>query len=78
MAMGNILYTQYLFAFEMAGAVLLVAIIGAITLAFFGSDLVHYKKVIRRQRLASKASGLRIVDIQSANRPSLTDKEKSE
>jgi NADH-quinone oxidoreductase subunit J len=77
MALGNILYTHYVLAFEMAGAVLLVAIIGAISLAFFGSDASFHKKIIRRQRRASKASGLRIVDIPSGTSVSVSNQEKS-
>lgn len=64
-AMGNILYTKYVLAFEMAAAVLIVAIIGAISLAFFGSDMQENEKVVRDQREASKEAGLRIVDIKS-------------
>lgn len=74
-AMGDILYTQYVVAFEMAAAVLLVAIIGAISLAFFGSDMQQAEKVIRNQREASKETGLRIVNIPSATH--LKTEEKS-
>lgn len=35
-ALGNVLYTQYAYAFELAAVVLLVAIIAAISLAFRG------------------------------------------
>jgi len=67
-AMGNILYTHYYVAFEMAALVLLVAIIGAISLAFFGSDMAESEKVIFNQREACKENGLRIVDIPSKGR----------
>ena len=76
MLLGDLLYTHYVLAFEMAAAVLLVAIIGAISLAFFGSDMAQNKKVIRRQRDASKASGLRLIDIPSATVLSNTSKDK--
>jgi NADH-quinone oxidoreductase subunit J len=67
-SMGDILYTHYYLAFEMAALVLLVAIIGAISLAFFGSDMQEHKKVIKKQREASKENGLRIIDIPSEGR----------
>ena len=60
--MGTLLYTRYVFAFELAGAVLLVAIIGAIVLAFFGRPKGH-ARVQTDQRDASKANGLRVVDL---------------
>src|SRR3990167_7756023 len=35
-SIGDVLYTDYLYPFEVAGAILLVAILAAISLAFFG------------------------------------------
>lgn len=45
-ALGNVLYTKYVFFFEVAGLVLLVALIGAIILA------LHRQKDVKRQSIA--------------------------
>ena len=42
-ALGNILYTKYIFFFQVAGLILLVAMIGAIVLT------LHHKPNVRRQ-----------------------------
>jgi NADH-quinone oxidoreductase subunit J len=60
--LGILLYTHYVLAFELAGAILLVAIIGAISLAYLGRPK-DPEKIITDQRDANKASGLRLVDI---------------
>ncbi len=44
-ALGRVLYTQYMYLFEIAGLVLLVAMIGAIVLT------LHHKRGVRRQRI---------------------------
>ena len=44
-AIGNLLYTRYLFVFEGAGFVLLVAMIGAITLT------MRHRRDIKRQNV---------------------------
>ena len=58
-ALGRVLYTTYVHFFELAGLVLLVAMIGAIVLT------LHHKKEARRQNVAaqnarSKASAVEI------------------
>ncbi len=47
-ALGDILYTRYVFAFEMAGLILLVAMIGAIILT------LRHRTEVRRQRIAAQ------------------------
>lgn len=47
-ALGDILYTQYLLPFQMAGLILLVAMIGAITLTLRHRSNVH-RQVVRKQ-----------------------------
>ncbi len=42
-ALGNILYTKYIFFFQVAGLILLVAMIGAIVLT------LHHRRNVRRQ-----------------------------
>jgi NADH-quinone oxidoreductase subunit J len=60
-ALGMLLYTKYLFSFEMAAIILLIAIIGSISLVFVGRRQSTKKQDIARQHLATKASRLRII-----------------
>lgn len=45
-ALGNILYTDHIFLFQLAGMILLVAMVGAIVLT------LHHKENVRRQNIA--------------------------
>jgi NADH-quinone oxidoreductase subunit J len=61
---GRVLYTNYVYYFQAAGFVLLVAMIGAIVLT------LQHRPNVRRQVIAdqvgrSRASGLRVVQIKS-------------
>jgi NADH-quinone oxidoreductase subunit J len=47
-AIGQLLYTRYVYLFEAAGLILLVAMIGAIVLT------LHHKKDVRRQSVAAQ------------------------
>jgi NADH-quinone oxidoreductase subunit J len=63
---GRVLYTNYVYYFQTAGLVLLVAMIGAIVLT------LRHKPGVRRQVVAdqvarSPATGMRIVDIKSGD-----------
>jgi NADH-quinone oxidoreductase subunit J len=49
-ALGRILYTKYLFFFEVAGIILLVAIVGAIVLT------LRHKEGVRRQSIAAQVA----------------------
>ncbi len=49
-ALGNILYTEYVFFFQLAGMILLVAMIGAIVLT------LHHKESVRRQNIAQQVA----------------------
>ena len=71
--MGLVLYTDYVYAFEIAGLILLVAIIAAISLTFRrrGGTKVQ---VIAEQLRVTKADRLRIVKMSSE----ITDGEKSQ
>ena len=63
-ALGQILYTKYVYLFEAAGMILLVAMIGAIVLT-----LQHREKVRRQsvdaQVARTRASGLEVVEVES-------------
>ncbi len=63
-AMGVLLYTHYIFPFEVAGLILLVAIIAAISLAFHGRKANTRSQTIREQHRASKQDRLRIVKVE--------------
>src|SRR3974390_3811952 len=61
-ALGLVLYTQYIYFFQAAGIILLVAMIGAIVLT------LHHKPNVRRQMIAEqvarhKASAIEIVKV---------------
>src|SRR4029077_5894471 len=63
-ALGHILYTRYVYFFQAAGMVLLVAMIGAIVLT------LHHKPKVRRQSIAAqnartKATAIEIVQVRS-------------
>ena len=49
-ALGNILYTEYIYFFQIAGMILLVAMIGAIVLT------LHHKPNVRRQDIATQVA----------------------
>ena len=61
-ALGHVLYTRYVYFFQAAGVVLLVAMIGAIVLT------LRHKPYVKRQRSAeqiarTKASAIEIVKV---------------
>jgi len=63
-AIGRVLYTDYIYFFQAAGLVLLVAMIGAIVLT------LRHRPGVRRQNIGDQvartpASGMKIVQIQS-------------
>jgi NADH-quinone oxidoreductase subunit J len=63
-AIGRVLYTDYVYFFQAAGLILLVAMIGAIVLT------LRHRAGVRRQSVADQtartpAAGMRIVQIKS-------------
>ena len=63
-AVGNVLYTDYVYPFQMAGIILLIAMIGAITLTLRSRPGVR-KQSIAKQLLRTKADGVEIVKVKS-------------
>ena len=63
MAMGDLLFTQYLLPFEIAGALLLVGMIAAIALAFHGKKPGTKSQKITEQLKADRKDLLRIIDL---------------
>jgi NADH-quinone oxidoreductase subunit J len=61
-ALGDILYTQYVYYFEIAGLVLLVAMIGAIVLTLRQRPGVR-RQSISRQNARDPALAVRVVDV---------------
>jgi len=64
MVLGKILYTDYFLAFQVAGLVLLVAMIGAIVLT------LRHKEGVRRQRISGQVSrsirdSIKVVKVES-------------
>jgi NADH-quinone oxidoreductase subunit J len=61
---GRVLYTNYVYYFQAAGLVLLVAMIGAIVLTMKHRDNIR-RQVIADQVARSPATGVRVVSIKS-------------
>lgn len=66
-AMGILLFTQHILAFEVAGLILLVAIVAAITLAFHGRKPGTKAQKIAQQHQATKQARLRLVSMKADN-----------
>jgi NADH-quinone oxidoreductase subunit J len=62
-ALGEILYTRYLFAFQMAGLILLVAMIGAIVLT------LRHRADVRRQSIAAQLARTRAQSVEVVKVP---------
>jgi NADH-quinone oxidoreductase subunit J len=63
-ALGQILYTKYVYLFEAAGLILLVAMIGAIVLT------LHHKRDVKRQSVTrqvarNRESGVEVVEVET-------------
>lgn len=61
-SLGEALYTDYLFAFECAGVILLIAMVAAIALTFRGSQLSKKQNILTQLR-ASKSDRVTLVDL---------------
>jgi len=71
-ALGEVIYTQYVYPFEIVGFILLVAIVGAITLTFRRRTLALYQDP-SAQIHVSKAERLRIVKMAAEKSESSTE-----
>lgn len=60
-AIGTELFTHYIYEFEIAGLILLVAMISAISLAFYGRKPGTKAQKISQQLQAKKTTGLRVI-----------------
>ena len=71
-ALGSVIYTDYIHLFQLAGIILLVAMIGAIVLTFrqrSGVKRQSYFKQISRE----KSEGVKLVDVESNKGVNLDD-----
>jgi NADH-quinone oxidoreductase subunit J len=64
MALGQVLYTKYLYLFETAGLVLLTAMIGAIVLT------LRHKPNVKRQNIAEQSARTRAEAVELKKVPS--------
>lgn len=62
-AIGHSLYTEYFLPFQMSGAILFVAMIGAIALTLGKNDRFIRKQVIQEQVLRNKTNSIEIVKV---------------
>jgi NADH-quinone oxidoreductase subunit J len=62
-ALGNILYTRYLFAFQVAGLILLVAMVGAIVLT------LRHRADVRRQSISAQLARTRMQSVEIVKVP---------
>ncbi|MDE3016399.1 MAG: NADH-quinone oxidoreductase subunit J [Pseudomonadota bacterium] len=63
-AIGDVLYTWYLYPFQLSGIILLIAMIGAIVLTLRARPQAR-RQNIKRQIARTKRSGVEIVKVQS-------------
>jgi NADH-quinone oxidoreductase subunit J len=63
-AIGRLLYTDYIYAFQIAGLILLVGMIGAIVLTLRKREGVR-KQVIAKQLARTRAEGVELVKVKS-------------
>ena len=61
-ALGNVLYTKYMYLFQVAGLILLVAMIGAISLTMRRRTGVR-RQVIAQQNMRRREDSVEIVDV---------------
>jgi len=71
-ALGNVIYTDYLHLFQLAGLILLVAMIGAIVLTYRKREGVKRQSYFR-QVSREKVEGVTLVDVKSNKGVNLND-----
>ena len=64
-AIGNILYTDFILPFQISGAILFVAMIGAIALTLRENNRFVRKQNIFNQTIRNKANSLEIIKVKS-------------
>jgi len=64
LALGRVIYTDYIYLFQLAGLILLVAMIGAITLTLRKRDGVK-RQHIASQNIQSREATVRLAKVRS-------------
>ena len=67
-ALGNVIYTKYMYLFQVAGLILLVAMIGAISLTMRKREGVR-RQSVAAQNLRSRAETVEVVSVPSGSSP---------
>ena len=67
-ALGNVIYTKYMYLFQVAGLILLVAMIGAISLTMRKRESVR-RQSVAAQNLRSRAETVEVVSVPSGSSP---------
>ncbi len=67
-ALGNVIYTKYMYLFQVAGIILLVAMIGAISLTMRKREGVR-RQSVAAQNLRSRAETVEVVSVPSGSSP---------
>ena len=67
-ALGNVIYTKYMYLFQVAGLILLVAMIGAISLTMRKREGVR-RQSIAAQNLRSRAETVEVVSVPTGTSP---------
>lgn len=67
-ALGTLLFTRYLYPFEIAGMLLLVAMISAIALAFFGPKPGTKRQKISQQHAVKPEDRLKMINMKAEKR----------
>ena len=67
-ALGNVIYTKYMYLFQVAGLILLVAMIGAISLTMRKREGVR-RQSVAAQNLRSRAATVEVVSVPSGSSP---------
>ena len=64
-AIGTVLYTNFVFLFEISGIILLVAMIGAIVFTYRGRDGFVNRQNVKKQLLRTKGTGMKLVSVKT-------------
>ncbi len=64
-AIGSVLYTDFILPFQLCGAILFVAMIGAIVLTLKEDNRFVKKQIISNQVLRTKSNSLEIVKVKN-------------
>ncbi len=67
-ALGNVIYTKYIYLFQVAGLILLVAMIGAISLTMRKREGVRRQSIVA-QNLRSRAETVEVISVPSGVSP---------